>query len=819
MVIMQKKMLHLLAFSIFYINLSAQSSIKGILLTEEREAVMFANIALFEKKTNQLTKVEISNEEGEFTFKEIAKGNYLLKVTYVGFEDLSQEITLKDQETRDLGELILSTSSIQLEGAEITAQRALVETKADRTVFNVQGTINSAGDSGINLLRKAPGVLVDNNNNISVMGRSGVLIYVNGKRMPFSGEDLTNYLQNLTSEQIDRIDIITNPSAKYEAEGNAGIIDIILKKDDTKGLNGSISTQYSKGIAQRTGVNFSGNYRNNGFNIFGNLGFLGGNRYNRIDFFNYQNGLVMNELDLMNNSGKNYSYQFGTDYFINKYNTIGFMVDGNINNNKGKTINNLSIASQATPTTIDSLLLANNESNSASFQSLYNMNYQFRKNETNFNVDLDYGSYSQDNDYLQPNRYYTADTSTLLSENLTSYLTPSKISIYTAKADFDKKISNGKLGLGSKFTKVVSDNTYKFFNHYSSEKKLNLERSNDFLYDENVLAGDIDYRMNVNSKWSISTGLRTEYTQITGTLKAYRFDLQEDPVKLNYVKFFPSVGISYSPSRMHSFNLNYGKRINRPDYNVLNPFLIKMSELSSSRGNAELKPEVVHNIDLSYTVFYMYTLKLGYSKTYDQITRFLGADENDPRAGFITWDNLSEQTILSANLSLPIKIKKWWNAYVNLSVSNQDNKADLGENKKVDLNVTTFNLYQQQTFTLPRGFKAEVSGWYSSPGIWGGVFLFDPSWSLNLGLQRKFFNDKLLVKVSAQDIFKEAGWSGVSNYGGLEGRGMGDWDSRRFSVSLNYNFGSNKIKKARNRKTGIEEEKKRTGGGNKNSGR
>lgn len=816
---MQKRIFYLLVLTFFYLNLNAQSSIKGILLTEEGEAVMFANIALFEKETNQLNKVEISNEEGTFTFNGIAPGNYLLKATYVGFDDLSIDVALKDQETKVLGELVLSTASIQLEGAEITAQRALVETKADRTVFNVQGTINSAGDSGINLLRKAPGVLVDNNNNISVMGRSGVLVYVNGKRMPFSGDDLTNYLQNLTAEQIDRIDIITNPGAKYEAEGNAGIIDIILKKDDTKGLNGSISTQYSKGIAQRGGVNLNGNYRNNGFNIFGNAGVNIGDRYNRIDFVNYQNGLVMNELNLMENSGQNYSYQIGTDYFINKHNTIGFLIDGNINNNKGVTTNNLSIASQQTPTSVDSLLLANNEAVSNGFQASYNVNYQFRKNETTFNVDLDYGSYKQDNDYNQPNRYYTADTSTLLSENLTSYITPSNINIYTAKADFDKKVGKGKLGLGSKYTKVVSDNTYKFYNIINSEKNLNLNRSNDFLYDENVVAGYIDYRLTINPKWSISTGVRTEYTQITGTLTAYKDELKEDPVELEYIQFFPSAGVSYSPSRMHSFNLNYGKRINRPDYNVLNPFLIKTSELSSMRGNAKLKPEIVHNVDLSYTAFYMYTLKLGYSKTYDQITRFIGADENDPRAGFISWDNLAEQTILSANLSLPLKINKWWSAYVNLGVSNQDNKADLGENKQVDLNVTTFNAYQQQTFKLPKGFQAEVSGWYSSPGIWGGVFQYDPSWSLNVGLQRKFFNDKLLVKVSAQDLFKQAGWSGVSNYGGLKGYGMGDWDSRRINVSLNYNFGSNKIKKARNRKTGIEDAKKRTGSGGSNSGR
>ena len=230
-------LLFLLAFGIV---INGQSSITAKLVDEADQPVMFANAVLYKLSDNSLVKVETSDTEGKVSFANVPQDIYTLKVTYVGYDDLViNDINTTTKTSVDLGSQSMAVSSVQLEAAVVTAQRSMVEVKPDRTVFNVQGTVNSAGDNGLGLLRKAPGVLVDNNNNVSVLSRSGVLFYIDGKRLPLAGDDLTNYLENIPAEQIDRIDIITNPGAKYEAEGNAGIINIKFRRDKNLGTSGN----------------------------------------------------------------------------------------------------------------------------------------------------------------------------------------------------------------------------------------------------------------------------------------------------------------------------------------------------------------------------------------------------------------------------------------------------------------------------------------------------------------------------------------------------------------------------------------------------
>ena len=300
----------------------SQTKIIGSIQNDQGEAVMYANISLHSSTDSTLLKVEPSDESGSFAFSNIDLGQYFLEATYVGLEDFHLDIELTSDQEKNLGKLIMSTVSLQLEGATVTAKRAILEVKADRTVFNVQGTINSAGENAVELLRKAPGVLVDNNDNISVLGRSGVLIYVDGKRLPLTGDDLSAYLQNLNAEQIDRIDIISNPGAKYEAEGNAGIIDIRLKKDKNSGANGSLSGNISQGVYARGNINASGNYRNKKLNIFGNAGYNKGNSFNTIDFESYQNNLHLDEYNWWKNSWDTYDARVGTDFFLNDNHNI-----------------------------------------------------------------------------------------------------------------------------------------------------------------------------------------------------------------------------------------------------------------------------------------------------------------------------------------------------------------------------------------------------------------------------------------------------------------------------------------------------------------
>jgi outer membrane receptor protein involved in Fe transport len=805
-----KSILTTLTVYLFFLGISlAQSGfIKGNLINSEGP-VIYANIALYSSQDSSLIKVATSDEDGLFRIPSVLPGKYYLKASYVGLQELVfTGINLTAEQELDLGPLEMLAVAQELETAVVKAQRAMVEVKPDRTVFNVEGTVNSIGDDGIELLRKAPGVLIDNNNNISVLGRSGVRIFINGKRLPLEGEELSNYLQNLSAEQIDRIDIITNPGARYEAEGNAGIIDIRLKKSDDAGANGSLSSTISQGRYLTKRINATGNYKNKRLNAYGSLGWSDNERFNQMIFDSYQNGVFIAEKNRVFNEGTNYLTRFGADFNLSDNHSVGIIVSQNFFDRNSSSNSKNEIASIDTPNQVDSLLIASSLGDNQNISGTYNINYRYNKGKSILNIDLDYGQFNIDNTNDQPNLYYDAEGKTLLSTANTYFETGTNIDIATFKLDYENSLFGGTIGLGTKISQVVTDNTFLFFDVPEEERIRNDLRSNIFEYDEKVYAAYINYQRKLSDKWNMSAGLRSETTDAVGELMPFLSELAEDPVKQDYTNLFPNIGLTYSVSRSNTLSLNYGRRINRPEYDVLNPFEGQLSELSFRKGNPFLIPEIVNNIEIGYTLKYRYNFKLAYSQTTDQITRLISPDDKDPRAGFITWENLAKQTVYSANISAPVSIGEVWNAFFNLNASYIDNQADYGDGAIVDVQAFSYNIYQQHSFNLPKGFVAEISGWYNGPGIWGGVFEYDPTWSLNLGLQKRFFQDKLNVKLSGNDLFYETGWSGYSEFNGLRSEGRGNWDSRRATLSLSYNFGNKKLK-VKSRKSGLEEESSR----------
>ncbi len=803
-----KQLLTTLLAMFMIVGLCAQSaSIIGTLKDGDSNPVEFVNVVLYSVVDSSLVKVETTDETGVFRIQNINGGDYWIEASYVGQENLREDLIVDEGKELDLDILIMNASSVELEEAVIVAKRSIVEIKPDRTIFNVEGTINSTGDNALNLMRKAPGVLVDNNDNITVLSRSGVMVYIDGKRLPLSGDDLSNYLKNIPAEQIDRIEIITNPGAKYEAEGTAGIIDIRMKRDKSLGANGSVSSTYSQGVYARGNINVMGNYRNKSFSAFGQLGYNGGTSFKEMFFSSVQNGFATEDEIRSKNSSAGYNYRLGTDFFIGKEHTVGFLISRNDTDRDGNSYNRVEIGRQG-ETGIDSILVANNTSDAKNVANTYNFNYAFNNKRTTVNVDADFGKYRNNNTYFQPNTYYDPNEEIILSEKNTSYDTENNIDIYTFLVDVETDLWGGKFGFGTKLSKVGTDNTFLFYDIPDEDPIFNKSRSNIFLYDENVYAGYVNYSSSIGEKWKYSVGVRLEQTDATGNLQTFDPELAEPPVESNYLDAFPSAGLTYMLAPEHSFSLNYGRRINRPDYNVLNPFRVQLSELSYQKGNPFLVPEIVNNMELGYTLKYMYNFKLSYSRTTDKITRLIGPDDDNPLAGFITWDNLAEQTVYALNISAPVEITKKWNAFFNISGSHINNQADYGDDGFVDIQIFTYNIYQQHTFNLPWDLNAEVSGWFAGPGVWGGVFLYDESWSLNLGLQRRFFNEQMNVRLTFNDIFYSTGWNGTSEFNGLSMQGHGAWDSRRGTLSLSYNFG-NKNVKSRKRKTGLEQEAKR----------
>ena len=804
---------------IFCTCVRAQHTLNGRVEDEQGMAVSFANVALYSSADSQLVKVEITGDDGSFRLHNLATSTYDLVVTFLGAPDLRHDGFHLDQ-SLDLGILQLAPAGIDLAEAVVTATRALVEVKPDRTIFNVQGTINAAGNDALALLRMAPGVTLDNNDNISVLSRAGVIIYVDGRRLPLTGTDLTNYLRNLIAEQIDRIDIISSPGAKYEAEGNAGIIDIRLKKAENEGTNGTLSASGSQGRYAIYSLNAGGNYRNRKFNLFGNLGYTSNDSYTRSVFRSRQNQFLLFDNQYSQPRSRTPAARLGLDLYLGKRSTLGALYSGQFQSVERDVLNRTDIYRDSSGSTglppappdcsrADSILYGGVDGHGDHTQNTFNLNYNYAiAAGHNLNVDLDYGRFRNDDVLDQPNRYETPDGQLLRTADA-FFDTPIDIDIYTGRLDYDFPLGSGAASAGAKYTRVKTDNTFLAYDGLSPAISLRADRSNEFTYDETVYAAYLSYAGSFSDRLSYSAGLRLEATRADSRLLELEDNAVTTPIDSNYYSLFPNAGLTYQINENHTLNFRYGRRINRPDYNVLNPFRVQLNELSYEAGNPTLGPEIVNNFQLGYTIASRYNFQLAYSHTEDAIARLFSPDRVNPAAGFATYDNLNQRSVYSFSANAPVQLTDWWSVYFSGAtsyVSNQANFAEEFGTPEASVDVTQFNYsgLLQNTFTLPGEFTAELTGRYISAGVSEGIFEYDALGYVNVGLQRSFLAGQLNVKLSGNDLFRTLIIDGGSEFDGLLFRGRIVSDSRRVALSVSYNFGNQKVS-SRRRDTGLDE--------------
>ena len=785
-------------------NSSAQ--IKGQVLSSNAQALEYANVLLHKASDSTVVKLEYTQADGTFHIANVEPGQYRIAVSFVGYPNyLSPIHELQAGQELTLPAIKLQEAPAELQGVTVKAQKPLLEIRPDKTVFNVEGSITASGSNAFDLLRKSPGVVIDNNDNITMLGRAGIRIYIDGRPSPMQGSDLAQFLRSLQSNEIEAIELITNPSAKYDAQGNAGIINIRLKKDKKLGANGNVNLGYSTGEKAWYNGGLSANYRNKKTNLFGSYNYSDNEFLNYMTMDRNQLGARFNQKSDMGNVSQNHNFKLGADWFLNKQETFGVLASGFLGNN-GYYSNGRTEISRLGQSNLDSILIAKSDNSGQRNNLNFNLNYRFDNGKgKTLNLDADYGLFRNTGEEFQPNYYYDAAEQVKLTERIFAYSAPTNIDIYTFKADFENKLWGGQLGAGIKASYVRTDNTFDFFNVLDNVKVLNIDLSNQFIYTENVNAAYVSYSRQLK-KWGFNAGLRAEQTNSEGDLQAYK-PVNDDNVQRHYLDFFPSGGVTYNLNQKNTFALNYSRRVNRPSYQDLNPFQNRLDELTYEQGNPFLKPEYAHNLQLRHTFSSRFNTTLSYSHTQDQITRFL--DTAGTKANYITWLNLANQYAYSVAFSAPIQIKKWWNSFTNMTGSHVRNQADFGEGKIVSLNASTFNVYSQQTFTLPKGWSAEVSGWYNSPSLWGGTFKMNAMWSMDMGIQKKIMKDKGNIKLGVSDIFKSNKWTGISRFGALNLDIAGGWDSRRLKLNFTYNLGNSEVKAARRRSTGLEDEQRR----------
>ena len=789
-------------------SICAQYTLSGTVEDAEGRQVAYANVALYRLVDTSLVKVAVTDNSGAFALIDLEESEYSLSVLAVGYPDLSGRPVHVSEDT-ELGVIVLSEGGVDLDEVTVTGRRALVEVKPDRTVFNVDGTINAAGNDALTLLRMAPGVTLDNTDRVSILSRSGVIFYVDGRRLPLSGTDLTDYLRNLTSEQIATLEIISSPGAKYEAEGNAGIIDIRLKKAENEGTNATLSASGSQGRYAVYSLNAGGNYRNRHLNLYGNAGYVSNESYTDNFFTSRQNRFLLIDEQYSRPLLRTPSARVGLDLYLGKRHTLGALYSGRFQRSD-RTVNNRTditvdpAGSGTCGSEPDSILRGGVDGRGDHTQNTANLNYNFAiAAGHNLNVDVDYGRYRNDDVLDQPNRYFTPDGRLVRTADA-YFVTPIHIDIYTARIDYDFPLGGGTASVGSKATGVSTHNTFEAYDVMAGSRTLDGNQSNAFTYDERVYAAYFNYAGKVGDRLTYSLGLRGEATDARGVLTSIPAEETTVPVDSNYFSLFPSAGITYQLAEKHVLSLRAGRRINRPDYNVLNPFRVQLNELSYEAGNPTLGPEIVNNVQLGYTLASRYNFQLAYSNTQSAIARLFSPDAINPRAGFATYDNLSKRSVYSFSANAPVDLTAWWSVYTSVAASYVSNQANFGFMAEVDVQQFNYNGLMQHTFTLPWALTAELTGRYISAGVSEGIFEYGPLGMVNVGLQRKFLSDQLNVKLSVNDVFRNFVIDGTSNFNGLDLRGIIYRDSRRVALSLSYAFGNQKVN-SRRRDTGLDD--------------
>lgn len=788
----------------------SKSTVNGNVQDHNGKALQSVTVSLLNAKDSSLVKADVTDSDGQFELSIVNEGNFLLSYTILGFEKkFSDRFELKPGKKHNAGTMSLAVAAKKLQDVTVTSRKPMIEVKADKTIFNVENSINATGSNALELLQKSPGIQVDNNENITMKGKTGVKVYIDGKMTQLNSKDLAAYLKSINSNDIEAIEMISNPSAKYDASGNAGIINIRLKKNKKFGTNGSVNAGFVQGITPKGNGSVNLNYRDKKVNLFGNVGTNVGRYENELNLYRIQLDSLYDQKSVNFSNNKSINLKAGADFFIDSRNTIGGMITTNFAENNWSSTSNTDIYYNPT-STYQKTLKAYNSIPGNRNNVNFNLNYRYIDTSgREINFDGDYGQFRGRGSSHQPNYYYDKNGN-IISTVVNRNYTPTDIDIYTAKVDFEEPKWKGKLGYGAKFSYVKTANTFDFYNDVNGVPVKVLGRSNSFTYKENVNAAYVNYNRQFSPKWSLQAGLRAEQTNSEGMLTRADGVVQADNnVKRNYFDLFPSAALTWTVDKKSTLNLTYSRRIDRPTYQDLNPFENKLDELTYEKGNAFLRPQYTDNVELSHTFMYMITTTVGYSYVKDYATQTTDTSKN---ATYVQQKNLATQQILTFSIGSPLPIKKWWNGYANVWYNYQMFKGKIGNND-VNVSIPLFGAYMQQTFTLGNDYTAELSGWFNGPSIWGATWKTKSQGALDLGIQKLFMQKKATVKVSVTDIFHTASpWRAHSDFGGLNIKGSGTWESQTFRLSFSYRFGSNQVKAARQRQTGLESESKRIKG-------
>ena len=797
-----KKVISLI-FAFITIQLKAQT-ISGKVLSDQNEPLINSNVFLLNETDSSLVKVAITNLEGIFLMESVETGKYVLSISYIGFETYTKGLFITKTNS-DLGSIALKPSSNLLDQVTVVARKPFAEQKIDRLVINVKNSITSSGSTVLAILQKSPGITVNQQAGIiNMAGKEGVQVMINGKLSYMPAAAIVPMLEGMSSNNVERIELITTPPSKFDAGGNAGYINIVLSENPNKGFNGSYSLTAAGFNGSAPSANADFNYRKNKINLYGSYSY---SRIAQLQYIqNYRNILYENTSKAtVINSRRDpvrsiNNLRIGVDYQLGKRTTMGLLISAYENLWKMSAFNTsiLSVNKKE-----DSRITIDNKNINSWKHGMINFNIQHTlKYNGDLNFNMDFLKYDNYNPSKFVNKY--SKNGTFIKEEYIGSSKKTLIDIFPIQLDYSKKL-NTKTAFEIGVKTVIS----RFSNDVLVEQliqnvwKPDQEFTANYKLIENVAAAYTSFTINANPKNTIKAGLRYEYTKSN-----LGSDKQANIVDRKYGYLFPTMYWSHKINESKTINMSYNRRINRPAFNDLAPFLTFADPNTFISGNSALQPAIANNASVSYALK-MYNFSLNYSHENFTIGAFQFKIDPVTNKQYNTAENLKFTESLFATFAIPMKFTNWWKSQLNINSSWIHAVADYIK-PETSIKIFNYNLSGFHNFTLSKNINMELSGFYQSKGLFG-IAVLKPLGQLNFGTQFKFPKSNSNLKLGVDDIFSTMKYNFENNSDilGYQAYMNLNMQRRLFKITFSQNLGNKKLKEKRNRNTASDAERKR----------
>jgi iron complex outermembrane receptor protein len=789
-------------------------ALTGKVINREQTAVVAAAVYLVKAADSSVVKIEISDETGLFSFKNLKADRYLIKITSVGYNKIFYGPYLISDNSPELnaGTLVLSPDMTNLKEVAIVERKNYIEKKAGKVVLNVGNSILSAGNSAYDILKSSPGVQMDAEDNIKLNGKTHVLIMINGKQTFMEREALLDLLKSTLSNEIDQIELISNPTSKFDAAASGSIINIKLKKNKNFGINGSLSgmaglsgLEPDKDPNTRFNSGANLNYRNKLVNLFGSYNYADNSQTRNISIDRLINNTEHTEINvnyLGNTQRSGNSYRLGMDVNVNPNHVLGFMFNGSdnqigINKNNSSAILNGGV--------LDSTIFTDSEQNRGLTNAIYNFNYKglLGKKAGQISVDWDYITYLRNSNELLTNEFLDASNNPYRESRLLKNMSPSEYDIQSVKIDYEVALNKrSRLEMGLQGSKVKGDSQLDFGRLISGNFYADPQFVNHFLIEERIGAGYINYDVNRKNS-SLALGLRAEYTDSKGT------SLTSGSINnRNYLNIFPNLQYTYTFNKEHNLLFSFSRRITRPGYDNLNPFVAYLDQYSFRSGNPYLKPEFSQVAEITHLYKNKFSTTLRATMATDVIME-VNEQDDESHINNIISRNIDRQYQYGIEINAPVELATWWNLNLNVQSSYEKfiAKSAGGNFQNLSPSLVVSGL---QTFTINESLSGELNAKYESPTVYG-IYNYQSAYSVDAALAKSLFNRNATFRLRVSDIFNTASNRYSSQYQNLNLRLIEKTDSRVAQLSFSYLFGRRTVRPARKRNTGSETEQGRMG--------